>query len=223
MVVGTIINIDDSQELFNLIETIGRSMDDRIYSDDGHWWWSDESQTWHPVTTESSVENKSYEFSDFSVDEALSQTTKQNVVLGSDNKIHSTNSKSQSSNVTVESSQSPLPAIILMVIILVIIFVSIVPEAGFFVLVGVIGIFLIWAGDQGSSSQYTSRHYHDSSTQNPSNLNQQPNQNFQHSAYYNQSTGEVEHIFHKGTLRQNHYVRTNQKEPSNSEHIFKIK
>ena len=163
--------------------------------------------------------NKSYEFSDFSVDEALAQTTKQSVVHESDDKIHSNNSKSQSSNVTVESSQSPLPAIILVVII----FVIIVPEAGFFVLVGVIGIFLVWAGDQGSSSQYTSRHYHDSSTQNPSNLNQQPNQNFQHSAYYNQSTREVEHIFHKGTLRQNHYVRTNQKEPSNSEHIFKIK
>lgn len=54
-------------------------------------------------------------------------------------------------------------------------------------------------------------------------LEEQPNQNFKHSVYFNQNTGQVEHVFHKGTLRQNHYVRTNQQDPNKSEHIFKIK
>lgn len=45
----------------------------------------------------------------------------------------------------------------------------------------------------------------------------------QHSVYYNNQTGEVEHVFHKGDVNNPHLVKSNIPNSGNREHMFKIK
>ena len=48
--------------------TVGRSVDDRIYSDDGHWWWDESSSSWHPVQEE---QHSSFQSNEVSVTDGV--------------------------------------------------------------------------------------------------------------------------------------------------------